>query len=112
MFYPRRLSDVLKRKKPPKRSLGRKCKNSEESQTDTPPKGSPAVGGRSSNRAKSAGKLNHSPPTFLLYLHLQRAKEEIQHFFKLTITKILRENGISALSATRSDIVQMMDIFI
>lgn len=51
-----RLSDVLKRKKPPKRSLGRKCKNSEESPTETPPKGSPAVSSRSSSRAKSAGK--------------------------------------------------------
>ena len=54
-FYFRRLSDVLKRKKPPKRSLGRKCKNSEESPTEAPPKGSSAVGNRSSSRAKSAG---------------------------------------------------------
>lgn len=55
-----RLSDVLKRKKPPKRSLGRKCKNTDESPTDTPTKGSPAVGNRSSNRAKSAGKEGKS----------------------------------------------------
>lgn len=54
-FYFRRLSDVLKRKKPPKRSLGRKCKNSEESPTEAPPKGSSAVGNRSSSRAKSGG---------------------------------------------------------
>ena len=54
-FYLRRLSDVLKRKKPPKRSLGRKCKNSEESPTEAPPKGSSAVGNKSSSRAKSAG---------------------------------------------------------
>ena len=54
-FYFRRLSDVLKRKKPPKRSLGRKCKNSEESPTEAAPKGSSAVGNRSSSRAKSAG---------------------------------------------------------
>lgn len=55
-----RLSDVLKRKKPPKRSLGRKCKNTDESQTETPPKGSPSGGSRSSNRSKSAGKEGKS----------------------------------------------------
>lgn len=53
----RRLSDVLKRKKPPKRSLGRKCKNTDESQTETPTKGSPSGGSRSSNRSKSAGEI-------------------------------------------------------
>lgn len=57
MYQHRRLSDVLKRKKPPKRSLGRKGRNAaEDLPTDLANKGTPTTS-RGSSRTKAASNF-------------------------------------------------------